>query len=79
MTRKLIATVLIICGAAAAFAMSRADVDGDGAMSLEEFLGGYPELTAVDFEAADTNADGVIDAEEFASAVAAGVLPAEEG
>ena len=79
MTRKLIAAVLILAGTAAAFAMTEMDTDGDGALSIEEFLGAYPALTAVEFEAADANADGVIDADEHAAAVTAGVLPATEG
>ena len=79
MTRKIIAACLMLGGAAAAFAMTEMDTDGDGNLSIEEFLGAYPTLTAVEFEAADANADGVIDADEHGAAVTAGVLPATEG
>ena len=79
MTRKLIAACLILGGSAAAFAMTDMDKDGDGALSIEEFLGAYPTLTAVEFEAADANADGVLDADEVAAAVTAGGLPETKG
>jgi len=79
MTRKIIAAGLILFGAAAAFAMTDMDSDGDGTLSIEEFLESYPTLTAVEFEAADANADGVIDSDEHTAAVSAGILPATDG
>jgi len=78
MTSRFIWTALVLGGTAvAASAMTEMDGDGDGALSVEEFLAGYPTLTVTEFEAADTDADGVIDADEFEAAVTAGTLPEE--
>lgn len=54
------------------------DMDGDGMVTIEEFTEAYPELTAETFAAADTNADGMLDADEIAAATDAGVLPMSE-
>lgn len=54
------------------------DVDGDGMVSMEEFAAAYPDLTEDTFVLADTNADGMLDADEIAAAAEAGVLPATE-
>ncbi|MEL7116786.1 MAG: EF-hand domain-containing protein [Pseudomonadota bacterium] len=79
MTRNFVFAALILGGAATAFAMTDMDSDGDGALSVTEFLEGYPTLTAAEFDAADTNADGLLDADEIAAAVTSGLLPADRG
>ncbi|WP_028913928.1 calcium-binding protein [Pseudorhodobacter ferrugineus] len=53
-----------------------ADTDGNGVYSMEELVVSFPDLTAENFAAADTNADGSIDMEELAAAVEAGHIPA---
>jgi len=53
-----------------------ADTDGNGMYSMEELVVSFPDLTEENFKAADTNADGSIDMEELAAAVAAGQIPA---
>jgi hypothetical protein len=80
MTYKMTALFLLtsVMGSAA-LAMTDADSNGDGRLSVEEFLAAYPELTATTFEATDVNEDGLIDGGEFAAGVTAGVLPAQEG
>ena len=66
----------LVFGGTAALAMTAMDSDGDGMLNVEEFLAGYPDLTAAEFEASDMNADGMLDVEEHAAAVTAGILPA---
>jgi hypothetical protein len=50
------------------------DTDGNGTYSMEELLAVYPTLSAEGFASIDTNADGGIDADELAAAVATGAL-----
>ncbi|MFT6605903.1 MAG: hypothetical protein ACJA2X_001079 [Halocynthiibacter sp.] len=52
------------------------DANDDGVFSMEELMVAYPELNEETFTAADTNADGVVDPDELAAAVTAGLLPA---
>lgn len=79
MTRKLLAATAILAAAAAAFAMTDMDSDGDGNLSMQEFMTAYPELSALEFEATDVDGNGLIDGDEYAAAVDAGVLPADQG
>ena len=80
MTRILgTAAAALMLGALGANAMTDKDTNGDGVLSLEEFLGAYDTLTAAEFDAADTNANGTLDADEVAAAETAGVLPVTEG
>ncbi|MCB1350480.1 MAG: EF-hand domain-containing protein [Paracoccaceae bacterium] len=70
---------LLLAATPALFAQEAGpDTDGDGMVTLEEFTAAYPDLTAEAFDAADTNADGMLDADEIAAAAEAGVLPATE-
>ena len=60
----------------AAFAADM-DADGDGAVSMTEFQEAMPDAEAGTFSAVDANADGVLTADEIASAQEAGTLPAD--
>ena len=51
------------------------DVNGDGMYSFPELQAALPDLTDEDFDALDTNGDGLLDAEEIAAGEASGVLP----
>ncbi|WP_333713689.1 hypothetical protein [Yoonia sp.] len=71
--------VMIAAAAMAAsplFAQS-ADIDlnGDGMYSYPELMAVMPELTEEDFAELDTSGDGLLDAEEIAAGVSAGILP----
>ena len=54
------------------------DTDGDGLVSMDEFAVAWPDLAADSFTLVDANADGMLDADEIAAAVDAGLLPANE-
>lgn len=54
------------------------DADGDGMYSLPEVQAALPDMTMDGFTVLDANGDGLLDAEEIAIAVEAGVLPADE-
>lgn len=54
------------------------DTDQDGLYSLVEFQAEYPNMTQAEYDALDTNADGAVDPDEFAAAVADGTLPPAE-
>jgi len=56
--------------------MEDMDADTDGMITFEEITAIYPDVTEDAFVLADTNADGMIDADELAAAQEAGVLPA---
>ena len=79
MTYKLLAATAILGAAAAAFAMTDMDTDGDGSLSMAEFATAYPDLSVVEFQAADVDGNGLIDSSEYTAAMDAGVLPAEKG
>ncbi len=76
-------TFVLALGAISALAVAQAnaqtvvnDTDGNGVYSMEELVVAYPDLTVEAFTAADTNADGAVDAEELAAAIEAGHIPA---
>ena len=74
---KLMLAVLISMGATAAAAQTMVeDTDGDGMYSMAELLAVYPALTDERFVEIDSNADGLVDADELASAQEAGLLSA---
>lgn len=75
-TAALITGMMTIASAALA-AFSDIDVDGDGALSGEEFVAAFPDMTGEDFVTIDLNADGAITEDEHIAAVEAGLLPAE--
>ncbi len=70
------AGAIALSGAAFA-AFTDVDADGDGVLSADEFVSGFPDATEEIFTATDLNADGAISEEEHAAAVDAGILPAE--
>ena len=67
------ATVLGTLAIAATF--EEMDADTDGLITFEEVTAMYPDVTEDAFTIADTNTDGMLDAEELAAAQEAGVLP----
>ena len=59
-----------------AFAQDAAiDINGDGMYSLPELQAVMPEMSEDDFVVLDTSGDGVLDADEIAVGVTAGMLP----
>ncbi|MDQ2092725.1 hypothetical protein [Rhodalgimonas zhirmunskyi] len=58
----------------AAMAATEVDANGDGMVTIEEVQATYPEVSADDFSAMDTNADGALDDAEMQAAEAAGLL-----
>ena len=79
MTRKIIAAATILVTAAAAFAMTEIDSDGDNMLSMDELKAAYPDMTEDQFGDADTDADGMINEEELANARTAGLIPEDQG
>ena len=63
-------------GAIAQDAPAVEDTDGNGSYSMEELLAVYPALTEDGFASIDANADGAVDTDELAAAVANGSLTA---
>ena len=79
MTRKIITAAAILVTAAAAFAMTGLDTDGDNKLTIEELQAAYPAMTDAQFTDADTDADGMISEEELVAARAAGIIPEDPG
>ncbi len=64
---------------ATGYAMGQAaelDGDGDGLVTYTEMLMVMPDVTEAEFMALDANGDGVLDEQELAVAVDAGLIPA---
>ncbi len=80
MTRKLTLmaplAVLTALGGAALAQDAAIDINGDGMYSYPEVQAVMPEMTEEDFTVLDTSGDGLLDADEIAVAVEAGLLPA---
>lgn len=51
------------------------DANGDGVMTIEEVQGMFPDVTPEAFSAMDTDADGVLSAEEALAGQDAGLMP----
>ncbi|MFU8777237.1 MAG: EF-hand domain-containing protein [Roseovarius sp.] len=83
MTKDFVAATFALALSLPAMALagefSALDADGDGYVTMSELQQVIPNATAEIFTMADTNADGALNEEEVAAAVAAGVLPASEG
>ncbi len=77
-TTKLIAPLAVLTALAVpAFAQDPAiDIDGDGMYSFSEVQAVMTEMTEDDFTVLDSSGDGLLDADEIAVAVEAGMLPA---
>lgn len=56
--------------------LSEFDANADGMVTYDEMLTVAPDTSEDVFRLADTNEDGMIDAEEFALAQETGLLPA---
>lgn len=59
-----------------ALAVTEADTNGDGVLTIDEVQAAYPEITTELFTAMDLNADGALDDNEVSAAQEAGVMPA---
>jgi len=75
--------LVLALGAISALAVTAAqaqtvvtDTDGNAVFSMEELKAAFPDLTEEAFKAADTNADGALDAAELKAAQDAGNIPA---
>ena len=78
---KLALTLAAIASVAAGAAFSQEapmvkDANDDGAFSMEEVVAAYPAVTEEVFKAADTDANGVLSADELKAAVDAGSFKA---
>lgn len=58
-------------------AMEAVDADGDGLVTLEEMQAVHTDITEEQFTALDVNADGSLDADEYAAGVDGGLIPSE--
>ena len=76
-TTKLIAPIAVLTALAMpAIAQDAAiDLNGDGMYSFPELQAVLPEMSDEDFTALDASGDGLLDAEEIAIGVEAGMLP----
>ena len=77
MTSKIAPLAILMAltlGAPVAAQDANVDINGDGMYSFPELMAVQPEITEEQFEALDTSGDGLLDADEIAAGVAAGVL-----
>lgn len=58
-------------------AMEAVDADDDGLVTLEELQAVHTDITEEQFTALDVNADGSLDADEYAAGVDGGLIPSE--
>ena len=68
-----------LASVAAAQDIAALDTDGDGAVSFPEMIVAYPDLTEDGFSVMDSSGDGLLDADEIAAAVDAGMITPTEG
>jgi len=74
--KTILLSATIITGlAAASFAATSVDANGDGMLTLDEVNAAFPDIKADAFSTMDVNADGVLDTSEVAAAQEAGLLP----
>ncbi len=81
MTRIFAATAasIVLLASPALAIVAEIDLDGDGAYSLTEVQTAMPDLTADSFTVMDANGDGLLDADEVAAAIEAGLMPDPAG
>ena len=72
---QIIFAALTLCATALVAQSADIDINGDGMYSFPELMAVVPTLTEDDFAALDTSGDGLLDADEIAAGVEAGVLP----
>ncbi|MFT6074412.1 MAG: hypothetical protein ACJAZ1_001328 [Yoonia sp.] len=77
-TKTLISPIALLTALAVpAFPQNVAiDINGDGMYSLPEIQAVMPKISEDDFVVLDTSGDGILDADEIAVGVSAGMLPA---
>ena len=77
MTRPIAASAatLVLLAAPAVAVVAEIDLDGDGAYSLSEVQTAMPDVTADEFMIMDANGDGLLDENEVAAAIEAGLMP----
>ena len=72
--KKLIALVPVLLAAPVLAQTMPEDTDGNGTWSLTEIAAAHPQVSEDRFAEIDTNGDGQVDADEYATAKAAGML-----
>lgn len=78
--RKLLISLPIVALAMPAIAQdAMIDANGDALYSYPEVQAVLPDMSLDDFTALDANGDGMLDADEVAVGVEAGLLPAQDG
>ncbi len=75
MKKLTLAAAFVLAGISGAMAQDMIDANEDGMITLDEIMAIYPDVTEDAFIQADTNSDGVLDADELAAAQEAGILP----
>ncbi len=78
--RIMLPTLALLTFAGMAMAQGYADIDTDtdGLLSFPELQVAVPELTEDTFTALDVSGDGLLDGDEVATGVEAGLLPSAE-
>ena len=71
---KVLVILFAMVPALATADVSIKDADGDGTYSVEEVTTAFPDVTEDMFAEMDTNEDGALDPEEWAAAIAAGMI-----
>jgi hypothetical protein len=79
MNQTLALTAAALLTATGAIAMSSADTNGDGVLTLDEVKAVLPEVSEDMFSAADADGNGVLSEGEISDATLAGVLPSMDG
>ncbi|HSG32912.1 MAG TPA: EF-hand domain-containing protein [Sphingomonadaceae bacterium] len=70
------AGLLAASGVALAATFTEIDANGDGAVSKEEFMAAYPDVSDDVWNAVDVNGDDSVSEDELQAAADSGVLPA---
>ncbi len=75
MSKKLSLAVIALAATPVLAQDAAIDINGDGMYSYPELQAVMPTMTEDDFTALDVSGDGLLDADEIAAGVEAGVLP----